>query len=168
MANEIKMPGTPPDWVNGLLGVMLRTPLVQRLVGKTFALLTVTGAKTGRRYTLPVQYLRHGGEFVVLSQRKRKWWRNFKTRPEIEVRIEGVTMPGHARIASDVEARSVLGDCLRDDPKVARFYGMEPDDHGEFRSESLGQLLQRVVVIMVTTQPIDLELDPADVVIPGF
>ncbi len=168
MATEIKMPGTPPDWLNGLMRTMLRTPLVQRLVGKTFAVLTVTGAKTGRRYTIPVQYLRHDGEFVVLSQRMRKWWINIETRPDVEVRIEGVTMHGHARIASDVEARSLLADCMHDEPRVARFYGLQPDDDGEYRAESLEGLLGRLVVIVVTPQLIDVELEPSDVVMQGF
>ena len=168
MANEIKMPGTPPDWLNGLMAVMLRTPLVQRLVGKTFALLTVTGAKTGRRYTIPVQYLRHEGEVVVLSQRMRKWWRNIAERPEVDVRIEGEAMHGHGRIASDDEARSVLSDCLRDEPRVAKFYGLAPNDDGVIEMQGVNRLLEQVTVIVVTPQPIEVELEPADVVMEGF
>jgi deazaflavin-dependent oxidoreductase (nitroreductase family) len=168
MATEIKMPGTPPDWVNGLMGLMLRTPLIQRLMGRMFALMTVTGAKTGRRYTTPVQYLRHDGEFVVLSQRMRKWWRNIETQRDVEMRIEGVTTHGHARIASDEEARAVVADCLRNEPRVAQFYGLTPDAGGEIEAEGLDRLLERVAVIVVTPQPIDVELEPADVVMERF
>ena len=168
MAAEVKMPGTPPDWVNALMGTMLRTPLVQRLVGRMFALMTVTGAKTGRRYTTPVQYLTRGAEFVVLSQRKRTWWRNIRTRPDVEMRIEGVLMQGRGRIASDDEATSVLADCLRDQPRVAKFYGLEPDESGVFGDEDLKRLLERVAIVVVTPHPIDVELEPADVVMQGF
>lgn len=168
MASEIEMPGTPPDWLNGLMGLMLRTPLVQRLAGKMFALMTVTGAKTGRRYTTPVQYLTHGGEFVVLSQRMRTWWRNIRSRPAVEMRIEGTRVHGHARIASDSEAPVVLAACLEEQPQVARFYGLEPDASGTVRAEDVDRLLERVVVIVVTPQPIEVELEPADVVMQGF
>jgi deazaflavin-dependent oxidoreductase (nitroreductase family) len=133
-----------------------------------FALMTVTGAKTGRRYTTPVQYLWHDGEFVVLSQRMRKWWRNIETRRDVEMRIGGVTMHGHARIASDEEARSVLADCLRAEPRVARFYGLTPVAGGEIEAEALDRLLEQVAVIVVTPQPIDVELEPADVVMERF
>ncbi len=146
----------------------MRTPLVQRLAGKTFALMTVTGAKTGRRYTTPVQYLTHDGEFVVLSQRMRTWWRNIRTRAEVEMRIEGRSVHGLGRIASDDEARAVLAACLQKQPRVAKFYGLEPDDSGTFRDEALAGLLDRVAVIVVTPQPIEVELEPADVVIQGF
>jgi deazaflavin-dependent oxidoreductase (nitroreductase family) len=160
MANEIKMPGAPPEWVNALMVLMLRTPLVQRVVGRKFALMTVEGAKTGRRYTIPVSYRRHDGELYVGTQRRRQWWRNIETCPDVEVRVEGVTMHGRARIASENEARSVLADLARREPRVAKFYGLEPDDAGEIRAEELA--LEQVVVIMVTPQPIGVELESAD------
>ena len=112
---QIKMPGTPPAWMNAAVRAMLHTPLIQRLVGRTFAMMTVTGAKTGRRYTTPVQYLMHGDEFVVLSQQKRTWWRNIASQPEVELRIQGGSITGLARIASDDEAVAILSDCLSAD-----------------------------------------------------
>lgn len=39
---------TPPRWVNAVMKVMLRTPGLQRLMGSTIALITVTGRRTGR------------------------------------------------------------------------------------------------------------------------
>lgn len=168
MAKELEMPGTPPDWVNRMVALMLRTPLVQRVVGKTFALLSVTGAKTGQRYTTPVQYLTHDGEVVVLSQRTRTWWKNVRSRPEVEMRIEGVRTAGLARIASDEEAHSVLAECLQRAPRVAKFYGLEVDADGVVGDEEVGRLLERVKVIVVTPQPIEVSLEPADVVMQGF
>lgn len=168
MANELEMPGTPPDWVNRLVGLMLHTPLVQRLVGKTFALMTVTGAKTGRRYTVPVQYLTRNGEFLVGSLRTRQWWRNVRTHPEVEMRIAGAWVDGRARVASDDEERSLLADLLATEPKFAKFYGLEPDESGTVPSEDVERLLEHVVHIFVTPHPIDVELEPADVVMVGF
>lgn len=168
MTTEIRTPGTPPDWVNGLMGTMLRAPLIQRLLGKTFALITVTGAKSGRRYTTPIQYLSHDGEVVVLSQRTRTWWKNIRTRPDVEMRLAGETVHGHGRIAPDEEARSVLTACLADQPRVAKFYGLEVDDSGGLDPGALDRLLERVAVIIVTPHPIDVDLEPADVVIQGF
>lgn len=166
--SEIRMPGTPPRWVNAVMVLLLHTPLLQRLVGRTFALMTVTGSKTGRRYATPVQYLEHEGELVVLSQRMRKWWRNIATCPEVEMRLEGDTVHAHARIATADEARSVLAHCLRKEPRVARFYGVQPTDDGDIEIGDVEPLLDRVVVLVVTRRLVDVELEPADVVMQGF
>lgn len=168
MASEIETPRTPPDWaprtppnwVNGLIGLMLRTPLVQRVVGKTFALMTVTGAKTGRRYTIPVQYLTRDGEFVVGTLRTRKWWRNVRTRPDVEMRIAGAWVDGRARIASDDEERALFTDLLATEPKFARFYGLQTDESGMVPDEDVERVLEHVVHILVTPDPIDAESPP--------
>jgi deazaflavin-dependent oxidoreductase (nitroreductase family) len=168
MTEQLRTPGTPPGWVNTLMRVTLRTPMLQHLLGRMFALLTVTGATTGRQYVIPVQYLVHDGEFVVLSQRIRRWWKNFASRPMVEIRVEGESIHGRARIATSAEAMSVLADCLRREPRVARFYGLETLADGSIDTDQLDQLLDRNVVIMVTPHPIDVELEPADVVMQGF
>lgn len=166
--NEIRMPGTPPRLVNRLMALLLRTPLLERIVGRTFALMTVTGSKTGRRYTTPVQYLEHGEELVVLSQRTRKWWRNIVTRPEIELRLEGHWVQGRARIASSSEAPAVLTHCLRVEPRLAKFYGVQRTQEGDIELTDVDRLLERIVVLIVTRQLIDVELEDTDVVMQGF
>lgn len=168
MATELAMPKPPPAWVNRLIALMLRTPLVQRVVGRTFALLIVTGAKTGRRYTVPVQYLSRNGEFVVGTLRTRQWWKNVRHHPDIEMRIAGTWVSGRARIASDDEERSLLQDLLATEPKFAKFYGLEPDESGMVPDEDVERLLEHLVHLFVTPHPIDVALVPADVVMHGF
>lgn len=63
MSNDtttIKLPGTPKPWMNTAVMTLLRTPGLHSAMGKTFLILTVTGAKTGHRYTTPDQYVRDG------------------------------------------------------------------------------------------------------------
>ena len=97
-ATTTKMPGTPKPSMNTAMRTMLGLPVLRRLLGGLFAVITVTGAKTGRRYTTPVQYMRLGGDYVVLSQRHRVWWRNLRTRPELNLTIGGETIRGRARL----------------------------------------------------------------------
>ena len=47
-------------------------------MGRMFLILTVTGAKTGNRYTTPVQYARDGDLLLALSRRTRRWWRKLE------------------------------------------------------------------------------------------
>lgn len=54
------------------------SPVPQRLLGRTIALITVTGRRTGKRYTTPVTYYRNGGTVTVLTKTFRTWWRNLE------------------------------------------------------------------------------------------
>lgn len=146
----IKMPGTPRPWMNAIVRFMLRTPGVRRLMGKTFAVIAVTGSVTGNRYATPVQVFRHGGNYVVLSQQKRTWWRNIAKQPTVQLLIQGETVDGHAALSGDDTARTVLGAVLEENPRVAKFYGVGIDDAGSIDPVGVGQLLDHVVVIVVS------------------
>jgi deazaflavin-dependent oxidoreductase (nitroreductase family) len=147
----IKMPGTPAPWMNAAVRAMLRTPGLRRVLGKMFAIITVTGSKTGRRYSTPVQPFRRGEDWVVLSQRTRKWWRNIAAQPRVELLMQGKTIVGRAVVAEEEQAHSVLSDCLRDNPRVATFYGVAPDGTGRIDPADVTQLLDRVVVTVIRT-----------------
>jgi deazaflavin-dependent oxidoreductase (nitroreductase family) len=147
---KLRMPGTPPKWVNTVVRGALHTPLLRSLLGGMFAVMTVTGARTGRRYSTPVEYLRHGDDWVVLSQRMRTWWRNLSTRPDVELLIRGTSVPGHAVLADGEHARTVLTDCLEQNPRVAKFYGIELDRASAVDPAAVDELLDRVVVIVIT------------------
>ena len=61
--------------LNPLIGLVLRTPLVHWALSPGLMLITVTGRKTGRRYTIPVGYQRTRDDFTVLvSEAWRKQW----------------------------------------------------------------------------------------------
>jgi F420H(2)-dependent quinone reductase len=48
------------------VGLLLRSPL-HGLVSGRIMLLTVTGRRSGRLFTVPVSYLRHGGGFFCFT-----------------------------------------------------------------------------------------------------
>jgi deazaflavin-dependent oxidoreductase (nitroreductase family) len=149
----IRLPGTPKPWMNTVMSVMLRTPGLRALLGRTFLLLTVTGAKTGRRYTTPVQYVRDGDRLLVMSQRHRRWWRNIAVRPEVEVEVvlAGRTIDTTAHLADDT--RAAIATCLRLVPRVAMFYGIAIDEHGDPDPAGIDQLEAASVVIVVDLPP---------------
>ena len=142
---ESKMPGTPPSWVNATMSFALRTPGLRSLIGRTFALITVTGARTGNRYTTPVQYVPDGDRFLVTSQRHRRWWRNIRERPQVDLLVRGRTITRYAHIAEGPESTDLLVHLLTLDRRLAKFYGIdrEPD------REACVALAERLVVIVV-------------------
>ena len=143
---EIRMPGTPKPWMNTVMRGLLRTPGLRRLLGGAFGVITVTGARTGNSYSTPVQPMEIDGEYVVLSQLHRTWWRNIRTHPEVELLVRGTTISAHATLAEGTEAHDRLTTCLERNPRVARFYGISSDP---VDPATVDALLDRVVVIVI-------------------
>jgi F420H(2)-dependent quinone reductase len=73
------------------------------LLSRGLALISVTGLRTGRRYTFPVSYRREGDRVTVTvgwPQRKR-WWRNLRDGGRVEMRIRGRQYQGDASVRGD-------------------------------------------------------------------
>ncbi len=145
----IKLPGTPKAWTNSAVMALLRTPGVRSVMGRVFLILTVTGAKTGNRYSTPVQYVREGDRLLVLSQRTRRWWRNLPERPDVEIVLRGETIRTVAHLVEGDEARAAIATTLRLDPRTARFYGVTIGEDGEPDGDGVDQLHAALVAIVI-------------------
>lgn len=84
--------------LNPGLRLFLKGPLHHPLSGST-ALITVTGRKTGRVFTIPVAYSRDGDvvKIEVGWPERKRWWRNL-TGPgaPVTIRLRGTDHTGHA------------------------------------------------------------------------
>ena len=93
---------------NPPIRAILRSP-AHRLLSGSVALITVTGRRTGRTYTIPVQYRRKGDvvKIAVGWPERKRWWRNL-TGPGAPVGMEiaGERRSGHA-VATGDEASGV-------------------------------------------------------------
>ena len=76
------------------------------LLSGRFALISVVGRRSGRVYTLPVQYVRDGEALAVLSQQDRTWWRNLDLPGGAPVRLllDGAEVAGRAEVVRDERA----------------------------------------------------------------
>lgn len=59
---------------NDFVKFFLRTPL--HVFMGDLMIITVTGRKTGKKYSTPVGFYREHGILWVLTSRNRTWWRN--------------------------------------------------------------------------------------------
>ncbi len=142
---------TPPSWLNAMMAAMLRTPGLERLVGRTIALLTFTGRRTGTRYTTPVTYYRDGDTVVILTKRWRTWWRNLVSMPEVELRLAGHQVRGRADVAvDDTELLPELTSFLEHRPRDAKAFGITVRD-GHVGEAEARDVLPQLVIIRVTT-----------------
>ena len=106
---------------NPFVGFLLLSPL-HGLLGAKFTLITVTGRKTGRTYTTPVNYIRDGDALTVISRRYRTWWRNLSEAAPVFVRVRGKRRAGMGRVLPLESAELVAA--------VKDFYsrmGLHPD-----------------------------------------
>jgi deazaflavin-dependent oxidoreductase (nitroreductase family) len=101
--------------VNAVIRGLLRTPLLCRAVGKRLITVYVVGRKSGRRYSIPVAYTRHGRTLLIGTEFA--WVRNLRSGEPIDVRWKG------KRRVCDVE---VLTD---ENAVVAHFTEMTRDNH---------------------------------------
>lgn len=81
--------------VNPAVGALLESPL-HRLLSRALILLTITGRRSGRRFTFPVQYARDGDTvWIVPGRHERKtWWRNLLEPAPVELLIERKRLTG--------------------------------------------------------------------------
>jgi hypothetical protein len=86
--------------INPIVAALLRTPL-HGLLSSQLILLTYTGRKTGKRYTIPVGYARDGEALVVFSSRP--WRRNLHGGAPVEVLLQGRRYSGTAVPIEDPE-----------------------------------------------------------------
>ncbi|MFE7747032.1 nitroreductase/quinone reductase family protein [Nocardia sp. NPDC057455] len=94
--------------VNAGVAALLDVPLIGRLLGKGFVVITYVGRRSGRTFSTPVNYWRKGDELVigVAMPDKKAWWRNFLDEGgPITLRLDGADRRGHAVARRDERGR---------------------------------------------------------------
>jgi F420H(2)-dependent quinone reductase len=84
-------------------------------------LLDHMGAKSGKRRTTPLGYLRDGDDFVVVASkggnpRNPAWFHNLKANPDTEIQVGSERRQVRARVATAAERKRLW-------PKIVRLYG---------------------------------------------
>ena len=107
---------------------VLRSPFHGMLSNNTM-LITVTGRKTGRAYTTPVDYYKEGDYLWILSSRDRTWWRNLQDGAEVKLLLKRKPANGFAytELADKVvEAR--LCEYVKHIPQAAKPMGIRVEN----------------------------------------
>lgn len=86
------------DVGNPIISSRLRSAKPGKL-SDSVMLLTFTGRKSGKAFTTPVGYTRHGDTLTVFTGRP--WWKNLQERPNVKVRVRGRDLTGVAEVVTD-------------------------------------------------------------------
>ena len=89
---------------NGFMSWILRSPF-HGILSDGMMLITVTGRKTGKKYTTPVGYYRANGYLWVITSRDRTWWRNLEGGAEVSLLLQ--RQPVNAIAETDLDPVSV-------------------------------------------------------------
>jgi deazaflavin-dependent oxidoreductase (nitroreductase family) len=113
---------------NGFMCWVLRSPL-HGMLSNSMMLIAVTGRKTGRQYTTPVEYYRDGDTLWVISSRDRTWWRNIQGGGEVGLLLKRKPVTAFAEtILDECEVEAQLKEYVRRMPMSARALGLLEKD----------------------------------------
>ena len=116
-------------------------------------LITVTGRRTGRRYSIPVGYQRDGDILTIMVSEapKKQWWRNFHEPAPVQVRVKGKTLEGTAQLIAPTspEFAAKMEKTLRRLPWMGRVFGVQYRRGEGLGDEQLATLGRNAAVIQV-------------------
>ena len=113
---------------NDFMAWVLRSPL-HGMLSNGMMLITITGRKTGKQYTIPVGYYEEGGFLWVITSRDRTWWKNFQDGANVDLLLKRRPVKGFAEVELDekaVEAR--MREYLRHVPQAAKPMGIRVEN----------------------------------------
>ena len=151
---DVQMPqDKPPDWANSWMRWALNTPGIQGWVGKGVALLSFKGRKTGKLYAIPASYWRQDDTVTIITKKQRKWWHNFESPLDVELRLAGHTYTGKAEVQADhAGTLEFLTEYLKNRPIDAKAYGLARD---EITREKIARIIPHIVVIRIAISTAD-------------
>lgn len=137
---------------NPIVRLILRSPL-HGMMSNSLMLITYTGQKSGKEYTLPVSFLENGGSVYVIpgSPEKKVWWHNIHLNTPVQLRLRGRKVTAKAsRLNPDTDLKSInriLELFIRRNPPVAALYNIGRDGDGNLNAEDLGKAAGKTIII---------------------
>jgi hypothetical protein len=115
---------------NFFIKTLVNSPL-HALLGSQFAVITLSGRKTGREFSTPINLMDIDGTLTVISSADRSWWRNLQDGRTARLRHNGrsTAVRGELVTRSD-EVIAGLEDCFRVYPGFAKYFGVGADPSG--------------------------------------
>ena len=145
--------------LNPVIAALLRSPL-HPLLSPGLVLVTVTGRRSGRRYTIPVGYQRDGDDLVVMvsEARRKQWWRNYYEPGPVAVRLRGRDRAGRAALVApgSDEFREIAERTLARVPYMRRVFRVpDYDRRAGLRSDQLDFLGEEIAIVRIRLEASD-------------
>jgi deazaflavin-dependent oxidoreductase (nitroreductase family) len=114
----VKLQRVVYDWSDGRL--------MNTIEGSPICVVTMTGARSGKRYVWPLMYVPFEEGVLLVASRgghdeNPAWYYNLKANPDIDVHIKGRRMRLRARLANPTEKAEVWPLCVEAYPSYADY-----------------------------------------------
>lgn len=93
---------------NAPVAAIANSPRLGARLRRSVTMVTYTGRRSGRRFSVPVAYRRHGDEIEIAANLPdaKTWWRNFVgDGAQLSLTLDGVERAGHAVAHRDDKGR---------------------------------------------------------------
>jgi deazaflavin-dependent oxidoreductase (nitroreductase family) len=120
-------------------------------------LLTFTGRRSGRRFTIPLGYQRDGDVLTVMVSYagRKQWWKNYREPGPVELRLRGRTRSATARVVptDTPEFRHQTERTLRRMPWMAGQFGIEYRKGDTLSEDQFARLAANIACVQITLDP---------------
>jgi hypothetical protein len=113
---------------NFFVKTLVNSPL-HPLLGSQFAVISLTGRRSGRAFSTPINVMNIDGTLTAISSRERTWWRNLQDGATATLRHRGRSSTVRAELLTrSDEVLAGLQACFRVYPGLAKYFGgTDPD-----------------------------------------
>jgi hypothetical protein len=140
--------------VNPLMRLILNSPL-HGMMSAGLLLISYRGRKSGKEYTLPVQYTQDGKKIYIIPgmPEQKTWWRNLKGGLPVRLTLRGQVVNGNGiileqpRDAAEILTASELS--LKRSAQLARMYGVRIEADGSLNPDDLRKLAEKIIITRV-------------------
>ena len=129
------VPPNQPKWMLKMQVWLLRHRLMGPM-GRSTMVITTTGRKSGKQFSVPISYVRDGGSYLALNYLEHSnWLKNVRANPRVSLNVQGREFPatGCEEVTDTPDqVRGLLRVYQREQPKqVERTFGATPDSPDE-------------------------------------
>lgn len=137
---------------NPIVRLLLRSPL-HGMMSKSLMLITYTGKKSGKEYTLPVTYLEDGKTIYVMPGMpdKKVWWHNIDSNTPVKLTLRGIVVPARATRLEPQKDLKFISQILRmfimRNPPVAALFNVRRAEDGSLNNEDMDRASEKIIMI---------------------
>ena len=139
---------------NPIVRLILLSPLY-RLLSGSLLLISYRGRKSGKEYTLPVQYAQAENQIYILPgmPEQKTWWRSLKGGAQVRVTLAGKTVAGRGKLLEpESELETIVKGFdlyLQRFPTLAKSFQVGIDTTGQFNDGDLRAACVGLVMVRV-------------------
>lgn len=140
---------TIPPFLNKTMAWLLGSPL-HGLMSKQLMLLTYTGRKSGKSYTIPVGYTRSGNDVLIFTHYVNGWWKNMRESVPVTLHIQGRDVSGTAQavVEDKQEIIDELSAYITRNPRLGRIFNVTVGPDKRPTSASVQEAAEKYVLLV--------------------